>query len=434
MVKSSATSRVRVIGGLLAVTAVLLAGCGRASSGSGGDASAAASVGSGPATGELTIWAQAEEAAALPLFATEFMKANPGLKITVTPLPWDAAHNKYQTAIASGSTPDVAQMGTTWMSDFANAFAAAPASFDSSTFFDGAVKTTRVGGVARGVPWYVDTRVFYYRKDLAEKAGYNEFPKTWADFHAFTKALQAKAGARWGVTLPTTGTDAFQSMLMFPWSGGAKLINADQTRWTLNTPEMVNALTYYQSFFKDGIANPSPDTGAGAAEAAFVNGSTPMLVAGPSGIGSISKAGGGDAYKSRFAAGMVPSDKTSTSFIGGSDLVVFKNSKNADAAWKFITWMTKPEVQVRWQKAVGDLPAVKSAWDTPDLKNDPFLKVFGEQLASGTDSPPAITTWTQVSAEADKALERIVRSGANPAQVLGQLQQQADSIGVGAKP
>ncbi len=419
----------------LAVAALLLAGCGRSetSSGGGGESSAAAptSVGSGPATGKLSIWAQADEAAALPAFTNEFMQANPGLTIDVTPLPWDAAHNKYQTAIASGSTPDIAQMGTTWMSDFSDAFAPAPTSFDSADFFDGAVKTTQVDGATVGVPWYVDTRVFYYRKDLAAKAGYTEFPKTWDDFKTFAQALQTKAGAKWGVTLPVSGTDSFQSMLMFPWSGGAELMNADQTEWTLDTPEWADAMTYYQSFFTEGIANPDPDKGAGAAEAAFVDGSVPVMVAGPSVISSISKAGGGDAYKSQFAVGRVPADKSSTSFIGGSNLVVFKQSQNADAAWKFIQWMTTPDVQVRWQQAVGDLPAVTSAWDSPVLKDDPFLSVFGEQLTS-TDSPPTVTTWTQVSAQADKALEQIARNGADPKQAMAELQSQAQAIGNGS--
>jgi multiple sugar transport system substrate-binding protein len=416
----------------LALATALAAGCGRSTGPAAGSQPATAAALDGkPATGELAIWAQADEAAALPKFAEEFMKLNPGLKISVTPLPWDAAHNKYQTAIASGTTPDMAQMGTTWMSDFSAAFAPTPASFESSAFFDGAVKSTTIGATKVGVPWYVDTRVFYYRKDLAEKAGYTDFPKTWDDFKAFTKALQTKAGAKWGVTLPVSGADCFQGMLMFPWSAGAQLTTADQSKWTLDTPEWTKAMTFYQSIFADGIANPNPATGAGAAESAFVNGSTPVMVAGPSGIGSLAKAGGGEAYKDKISVGRVPADVSSTSFIGGSDLVVFKNSKNPDAAWKFARWLTTPEVQVRWHDAVGDLPAVKAAWEDPALKNDPLLKVFGEQLQT-TNNPPTLPTWTQVSAQADKALEQIVRGGGNPAEVMKNLQAQAKSIGTGS--
>jgi multiple sugar transport system substrate-binding protein len=421
------TRRFAFVGGV-ALTALLLTGCGSGSGAQSGAAADATSINNKPAKGQLNIWAQADEAAALPKFAAQFMKLNPGLKITITPLPWDAAHSKYQTATASGTTPDMAQMGTTWMSDFADSFAPVPKGIDTTGYFDGAVKTTKVDGKAVGVPWYVDTRVFYYRKDLALKAGYTEFPKTWDEFKTFAKALQTKAGAKWGVGLPVSGADSFQSMLMFPWSAGAHLTNQSQSKWTLDSPQMTKALTYYKSFFTDGIANRNPDTGAGAAEAAFVKGSTPVLVGGPSEIGAITTAGGGALFKDKIGVARVPADTSSTTFIGGGDLVVFKNSKNADAAWKFTRWLSKPAIQVQWQKTLGDLPAVKSAWNDPSLKSDPLLKVFGEQLQN-TDAPPTLTTWTQVSAAADTALEQIVRGGGSPAAVLKNLQSQAASIG-----
>ena len=101
------------------------------------------------------------------------------------------------------------------------------------------MKTTKVSGTTYGVPWYVDTRVIYYRKDLAEKAGYSTFPTTGTSFTTMAKALQTKAGAKWGISLPAGGkADDFQSMLFVPWSGGAELMDGDKTKWTLDTPEM----------------------------------------------------------------------------------------------------------------------------------------------------------------------------------------------------
>lgn len=413
----------------LCVAAVLvLAACGRSSSAGSGPAPAS-SIPSGPATGTINVWAQAGEGEALPAFAKEFEAANPGVKIKVTAMPWDAAHNKYQTAIAGGTTPDVAQMGTTWMGDFADAFVPTPASIDTSVFFPGSVKSTVVGGTAYGVPWSGDTRVVYYRKDLLAKAGYTTFPTTQDDFKALAKAFQTKAGAKWGVGLPVGGADAFQSMLFIPWSGGAELTNQDQSKWTLDTPQWIDAMKYYQSFFTDGIANPNPDTGAGAQESAFVNGSVPMFVSGPSGINSLKEAGGAG-FQDKVGVALVPKGVSATSFVGGSDLVVFKDSKNQASAWKFIQWLSQPEVQVKWFKAATDLPAVQSAWQDPALAGDPYLSVFGEQLKAG-NSPPQLPTWTQVSAAADTTLEQIVKAGADPAKAMKSLQSTADSLGTG---
>lgn len=406
--------------------AMLLAACGRNSEASQTPAPAG-TVAAGPATGTLNVWAQAEEAAALPAFAEEFEKLNPDVQIKVTAIPWDAAHNKYQTAIAGGSTPDIAHMGTTWMSDFTDAFAPTPKSIDTSDSFSSAVKSTQIDGTTYGVPWYVDTRVVYYRKDLAAKAGYTTFPSNWDDFKAMAKAMQTKAGAKWGINLPAGGPSSFGSVLPFMWSAGADLMNSDQTKWTLDTPAWVDAMKRYQSFFTEKIATTAPDTGAGAPDAAFVNGSIPMILGGPSYLGTLVTAGG-PAIKDKIGVARIPTDKSSTSFVGGGNLVVFKKSQNQDSAWKFIQWLMKPEVQVKWQRTLGDLPASKTAWKDPALAKDPVLSVFGEQLTD-TKAPPAIPAWSQVNDAGDAALEQIVKTGADPATTMQSLQATADSIG-----
>ncbi|TDK23688.1 extracellular solute-binding protein [Arthrobacter crusticola] len=407
--------------------ALLLTGCGR--DGDASESGQAAGLSDGPAKGTLTVWAQAAEAEALPELLKEFEAANPDVEVEVTALPWDAAHNKYQTAIAGGSAPDIAHMGTTWMGDFAYAFDAAPKEIDTDAFFPGSVQSTEVDGEKYGVPWYVDTRMVYYRTDLAEKAGYKEFPETWEDFKALAKALQDKAGAEYGVGLPAGGADAFQSMLLFPWSNGAELMNEDNTEWTFDTPEMVEALEYYQSFFDEGLADENAATDAGAAEAAFVNGSTPMLFAGPSMIGQL-EAVGGKEFAEKYAVATVPAKKSSTSFSGGGNLVVFKDTDNRDAAWKLVQWLTEQETQVKWNRATGDLPSAAEAWDAPELADDPKLAEFGTQLKD-TNSPPAVASWTKVSAAADTELEQIVKAGKDPAEAMKALQATADSLGTG---
>ncbi len=65
-----------------------------------------------------------------------------------------------------------------------------------------------------------------------------------------------------------------------PWSNGASLVDGD--KWTVDTPQMVEAYEYYQSFFQKGIANPAADRSSGAQEADFVAGKTPMLIDGRS--------------------------------------------------------------------------------------------------------------------------------------------------------
>ncbi|OYW30313.1 MAG: hypothetical protein B7Z44_01655, partial [Caulobacter sp. 12-67-6] len=64
-------------------------------------------------------------------------------------------------AIAAGTTPDVAQVGTTWMGEFVglDALDPTPELIDVDKFFTGGQETTVVDGVSYAVPWYVETRL-----------------------------------------------------------------------------------------------------------------------------------------------------------------------------------------------------------------------------------------------------------------------------------
>ena len=99
------------------------------------------------------------------------MAENPDVKVNVTPVAWDQAVAKLQTAIAGKTTPDVSQMGTDMMGQFGatGAFEPVPADIDPSVFFESAWNTNLVDGVVSGVPWYVETRLLYYRTDIAEE-------------------------------------------------------------------------------------------------------------------------------------------------------------------------------------------------------------------------------------------------------------------------
>lgn len=123
-------------------------------------------------------------------------------------------------------------------------------------------------------------------------------------------------------------------------------------------------------------------------------------------------------------------DSFATSFVGGCDLVTFKDSKNKQSAWKFIQWASKPEVQAEWYKKSSDLPASQKAWDDDALSGNDKLSAFGDQLKN-TMAPPALSTWAQVSSAADRILEQMNKGQVTVDEGLKNLQSEADSIGTG---
>ncbi len=418
---------------LASVTALALtvSACGREAADSGSAAETGKAVSSGAATGTITVWAMGAEGASLPGLTKEFEAANPGVKVQVTAIPWVAAHDKFTTAITANKTPDVAMVGTTWMGEFAGmkALDPTPAEVDKSAFFEGAQKTTEVAGTSFGVPWYVETRLVYYRTDLAKKAGITTPPTDWDGLKSMAEAMQDKAGAKYGIGLQAGGTGSWQSIMPFAWSAGADLTKDDGKAYNFDSPEMLKASQYYQSFFTDGIADKAAPA-TPTTEPDFASGKVPMFISGPWMMSAVEKAGG-EGFKDKYDVMQIPADVKSSSFVGGSNLVVFKNTKNRDSAWKLVNWLSDPKTQVKWYGMSTDLPSVKSAWQDPALTADSKLAVFGKQLETA-QAPPSFPTWEQVVTSYDSEMEKVTKTGADPAAALQTVQKQAESIGTGS--
>ncbi len=400
---------------------------GAPAAGSGAPGSAAAGGSSAPAaalSGTLTVWAMGNEGTKLTVLADAFTKANPGVKVNVTPVDWGEAVTKLQTAIAGNSTPDVSQMGTDMMGQFGatGAFEPVPATIDKSAYFESAWNTNVVNGVVSGVPWYVETRLLYYRTDIATKAGISAAPATWDDLKAMAKAMQSKGGAKYGISL---GTKNWQEYFPLLWSNGGDVVDASG-KPTLNSPQAVEALTYYDSFFKEGLTPKSVPEGFDITPA-YVKGDNPMFFSGPWHIGQITTAGGAS-FKDKWAVAPMPMKVSATSFLGGSNLVVYKASKNKDAAWAFVKFLSDPKTQALWYTTVTDLPAVQSAWDDTAVKSDPNVALFGTQLKT-TKAQPVSATWSELASKINDTLEKMTTGGLEPQAAADQMQKDAESIG-----
>jgi multiple sugar transport system substrate-binding protein len=303
-----------------------------------------------------------------------------------------------------------------------NTFDPVPSDIDPSSFFEGAWNTNVVDGAAVGVPWYVETRLLYYRKDIAEKAGIMSPPATWDDLKTMAKAMQEKGGAKWGISL---GTKNWQEYFPFLWSNGGDVVDASG-KPTLNSPQAVEALTFYDSFFTDGLTPKSVPEGFDITPA-FVKGDNPMFFSGPWHLGLIKDAGGAG-FEGKWAIAPMPKKVTATSFVGGSNMVVFSASKNKPAAWAFVKFVSDPATQALWYKTVTDLPAVKAGWDETDVKSDPNVALFGQQLQD-TKAQPVSATWSELSAAINDTLEKMTTGGMAPQAAADEMQQQAETIG-----
>jgi len=411
--------------GALALTAI---GCGRdEDNGDGGGAASGEQPAApeGPAEGSINVWAMGTEGENLGVLAEDFMAEFPDITVEVTAVPWDAAHDRIVNAIAGGEVPDASLIGTTWMGEFAElgGLAPTPDTFDSGNFFEGAWNSTVVDGTSYGVPWYVETRLLYYRTDLAEQAGVEEAPTDWDGLTALATAQQ-EAGAKYGISLQPGGTGAWQTFMPFFWQAGGEIVD-EELSFTLDSDACTKALEYYDSFFEDGLAQPSVSDVP--VEGQFASGDVGAFISGPWMIGVVTDAG---ADPATFTVAQQPTEESGTSFVGGGYMAVFEQSDNKPAAWAFVEYLTRPEVQVKWFETVNALPSVESSWENPALADDEMLSAFGDQLADAK-SPPAIPTWEQVASAIDGQIEAATVGDASAEDACQAMQQEAESIGTG---
>jgi len=403
---------------------LVLAACGRSDE-SPGAASQPPAESMGPATGVIQVWAMGTEGENLGVLAEDFMAEFPDVTVEVTAVPWDAAHDRIVNAIAGGEVPDASLIGTTWMGEFATlgGLDPTPSSIDPGQFFDGPWGSTVVNGVSYGVPWYVETRLLYYRTDLAEDAGVAAAPTNWDELKAMAQALK-DGGAEYGIALQPGGTGSWQTFMPFFWQAGGEILD-DGGTFTLDGDACVEALTYYDSFFEEGLS-PTAATDT-PVEGLFANGDVGAFISGPWMVGVVTDAG---TDPETFTVAHQPEQESGTSFVGGGNMAVFADSDNKPAAWAFVEYLTRPEVQVKWYDTVKDLPSVEAAWDDPALTEDPLVAAFGDQL-SDAKAPPAIPNWEQVAAEIDSIIEQVTVGDMSPEDGCAAMQEQATSIGTG---
>ena len=375
--------------------------------------------------GDISVWAMGTEGDNLGVLADAFMEEFPDVSVEVTAVPWDAAHDRLVTAIAGGDVPDVSMIGTTWMGEFATmgGLAPTPDSIDPAAFFEGAWDTTVVDGTSYGVPWYVETRLVYYRTDLAEEGGVTEAPATWEELTGLAQAT-VDGGAEFGISLQPGGIGAWQTFMPFFWQAGGEIVDED-INFTLDSEACVEAMTFYDSFFEEGLAQPTVSDVP--VEAQFADGTVGSFISGPWMIGIVTDAG---ADPETWAVAHQPTAVSGTSFVGGSNLAVFEQSDNQEAAWAFIEYLSRPEVQIAWYETVSDLPSVQSAWDDEALAGDELLAAFGEQL-DDAKAPPAIPTWEEVASAIDSQIEQVTVGDASPEDGCAAMQEEAESIGTG---
>ncbi|HWI10414.1 MAG TPA: sugar ABC transporter substrate-binding protein, partial [Burkholderiaceae bacterium] len=366
--------------------------------------------------GPLNFWAMGREAEVVAQLLPEFGARHPGVQVRVQQLPWTAAHEKLLTAYAGDSLPDLCQLGNTWLPEFVALDALEPldarvaaSSVRRDDYFAGILDTnlmpTPQGTQLFGLPWYVDTRLLFYRSDLLRAAGFERAPQSWAEWLDAMRAVTRRgAGRGFGALLPLNEPDP---LFAFALQQGALLAD-DDTRGAFARPAFRRALDFYAGIFHEGLAPLATNTQISNVWDEFARGLFTFYVSGPWNIGEFRRRLPRDRQNDWATAPLPGPDGPGVSTAGGSSLVMFKRSPRQDAAWKLIEFLSEPATMQRFHALTGDLPPRRSAWRAPALANDVPSQAFAQQLERVRPAPK-IPEWERIFQEMQLMAERVVQ-------------------------
>ncbi|WP_243233379.1 sugar ABC transporter substrate-binding protein [Microbacterium sp. CIAB417] len=385
----------------LGVTATLgLAAC-SGDSGNGGGADGEGKT--------LTVWimqgTNPDSTAFLDEVAAEF-KDQTGADVEFEEVQWADAHDRFVTSIAGGTTPDIAETGTTWTAEFADAGALLPIDEyvdGEDGLRDDLVEGLEVAGTYEeelyGMPWYAGVRSIIYRADIFEELGL-EAPKTWDDIIAAGEAI--KAAHPEIMPFPVPGDAEFQ-VYPWVWGAGGEIATQDGETWTseLDSAESQEGIQFYTDLAtKHGFSSAGATTWKETdLRDAFVAGNVAMMLSGSWTPNAIIEAN--PDLEGKLGAAVIPGKDggIAPSVLGGSHLSIFNNTENADLAWQLVELMTTGEFAEKWADETGYFPGVQSAMEEALASTDPLVAPFAQQMVEGGASVPVTPNFGAVQAK-----------------------------------
>jgi multiple sugar transport system substrate-binding protein len=398
---------------VLAVAAVLLGSCSKLSTKT-----------------QITIWAMGSEGEKIGELVPQFERENPGITVRVQQLPFTAAHEKLLTAFVGDAMPDMAQLGNSWVPEFAalgaleplDARVAATPAIPRADYFAGIWESNLVDGTLYGVPWYVDTRLLFYRRDILQQAGFDHPPRDWAEWRRQMVAVKKLVGpGKYAAYFPLNEYEPLEILGL----QSADPMVTDDARGNFRSAGFRKALDFYLGAMRDGLAPVAANTEIANVWDEFDRGFFSFYITGPWQIGEFRRRLPANRQSIWMTAPMPGPDGPGVSNAGGSSLVLFGSSTRKEASWKLVQFLSRPDIQIRFHALTGDLPPRISVWTSPELSGDPYSVAFGEQMKR-LKPTPKVPEWERIATDLKLVAEKAAHGELTTDQAVADLDARTD--------
>ncbi len=365
----------------------------------------------------------------------EFEKANPDVRINLTLVPYDALHDKIVTAAASRSGAyDVVLIDCIWTPEFARAgFITDVTNKISQTkkddIFKGVLGSVSYKGKNYGMPWLNDTKYLFYNKKMLSEAGFTAPPKTWDELVKQAKEIKEKGLVKYPIIWSWAQAEAaICDYTALVSSFGGKILDSND-KPIFNKGAGLKALQFMVNTINEGISNPSSKEFVeedvrrvfSQGNAAFALNWTYMY--------ELANNPDESNIAGNAEISIVPgSDKAvSGSVNGGMGLAIVKGTKNPDAAWDYIKYMSSKNVQMKYSSNA--LPIYKSAYDNPMvLKGQEYLVKVAKQQYQYVANRPQVSWYPELSYVLQVEIQNALNGSKSPQEALNDAVKQVNDI------
>jgi sn-glycerol 3-phosphate transport system substrate-binding protein len=248
------------------------------------------------------------------------------------------------------------------------------------------------------MPFNSSTPIFYYNKDVFEKAGLDPevAPKTWAEVEEFSQKIVDSGAAKCGFTtawITWIHTENMSALHDQPFGTLENGFGGTAAELTFNNEVNVKHWDNLKKWSDAGLFQYGGPVGGADAQPKFVAQECAMFMNSSAGRAGVIR------NAVDFEVGFAPLpyydnviDEPKNSIIGGATLWVLNGQSDEvyDGVAKFFTYLSTPEVQADWHQFTGYLPITNAAYDLGKeqgyYEQNPGSDIAIEQITRGTPS------------------------------------------------
>ncbi len=371
-----------------------------------------------------------------------FNTTYPNITVTITDIDYDDINEKIAVSVPVGQGPDLANPFYGWVPNWAKSGFLAPLPEDlfpkqqlADTYLP-AINPMYYNNQLWGLPLNQGNWAITYNKDMFAEAGITDLPKTWADLRdAAIKCTKrdSKGNLQVAGYYVSFGTQEHILWKVMCEQNGQPIFSDDQKKVTWNDSptgeaafQWITDLVTKDKVMDLGFQDDSPGS-------AFYTATTAMRLGSPSNLPVIRQ----NAPNLNFGSFTLPigtaSDPTVASLNQGQywsfnmTSQAAKDPAKADACYKFLSYLMKPDASMAYIKVLGGVPVHKSLVSDPWFSSDPALAAF---MATLSNSQPLF--WVSEDQERQVVLDmadKVFLNYENPVDVFtwGTQQEQQNS-------